>query len=1025
MKQILKISKWVIVITGFLILLSAAVVFFLPSISNLELIRTRLLARLSAEIGADIKYERVKVFLIPRPGAAFYKASFSIRQNLEGRATVLYLYPAISSLLQGDIRLAALRLQQPDLKIRLPQPGQMPQFDFFGALDAAKPVVAAMLSSPSIGPNGLSVQIDEGRVSLQSGAENPISFTRIRTRIHSTPQLIRLNVRSGSNLWQNFTLDGRLNPQKWSGNGLIRLKRFRPERITGYLYPEAALKIRNARTDLKINYRLFAGRKFTIKTEGTLPQIDLVNRENNITLKGQRVRATVEMDRSHTTVSLGELQMDAPRLNASGNFYFGHQTPDVRLEVTGVDVDVGAFRRTAQHLVGHMRWVQKLFAVLKDGRVPLVSLSARSTSLETFGDIKNFIIRGRLSNGRIIIPGIEMELKDIRGDTIISNGILSGQNLQARYDNSSGSDGSLKLGLTDTDKQFHLDIDMDAKLSQLPPFLKKMFPDTDVARHSQAFHKTRGRAKGKLVLGDTLDNVRTRIAVSSFNLYTVHEKIPFPLIIRGGSVTIDGKRWTADQIKVQIGRTNFSQVFFALERRSEPIFTFTAGNTDADLAEMQTWLPFLALDHTKSGGLRILKGNAFLQDITVEGPLYRVDAWKSRLTGAIDNVLFQIPQLTDPVRLVDGNLKIVSYSAKKTNISIISSNMNWQNSHIRSVGAVTLSPVGLRLDLDIYTDHLNLGQIAEITRARARSGPAENTPRPVAGQVRVYTEAFELYGFTWQPVQADLHLNLDGVFVDITRAQICDIDFPGTLNFTAGRLALAFLPSADNQNIAGALGCLDNNQGLITGMFSVNGEIEADSAINDLPGSLRGELDLRAQKGRIYRYGMVSKILALLNVTEIFRGRLPDVTEEGFAYEKIKIKSTIRDGKLVIQESLIRGASMTIVSRGEIDLQNDQIEMTVLFAPFKSIDAIISNIPIVKDILGGKLMTIPFKVEGAIDQYEVIPMAPTSVDSGVFGLMKRTLRLPLTIMQPLQEGEYTFDESKIFKYRGSENIDSK
>ena len=1011
---------------GLLVMMTVLTFVSLPSLGNLELIKTRLLSRLSTDLGAEITYRQVEVYFFPRPRITFYQTSFTVRKNLKGRATALHLFPSISSLLQGEIRLSGLRLQKPDLQIQLPELRQMPPFDLLGAVEAARPVITALLTVPSIGSTGLTLQIDRGRLYLQDGQKRPFAFTGIRTRVHCTNDLIRLDFRSNSNIWNELTLNGRIYPQSWSGVGSVRIEKFLPEPIAAYLFPESALKIQEAQSDLKLDYQLTAAGKIIIHTDASLPRIDLVNQEKKrIALKGQHMRASAEFDQNHTTVSLGDLQLTSPRLNASGSFFMSHKTPEVRLDVTGVDVDVGAFRQTARGLVGKMKWVQKLFAVLKDGRVPLISLSARSSSMARFGKVENFIIKGRLNNGKIYIPGIDMDLTEIRGDTVISNGILTGENLEARYVKSTGQNGLLKLGLTRANPLFHLDIDVNASLSQIPGVLQQVLPDTRVANDIQAFHKTRGRASGKLILGESLKKIAARIEVDSFNLYTIHEKIPFPLIVKGGNVTIAGNRWTADQIDAQIGRTNFFKVFFVLEKRTEPFFTFSARESDIDLAEMQSWLPFLDFSQPDSKGLRILRGNARLRDTNIEGPLYRLGAWKSRLSGVVDNVLVQASGLDDPIHLTDGNLKLLRHSDRETDISIISSNLSWQETHFRSVGAVNYSRDGLRLDLDLYADRLNLGQIAQLTRKNESPGTVAAKSRPISGQIRIYTESFELYGQTWEPVEADLQINADGIYVDIPRAQMCDINVPGILIFTPGHLSVSFSPSADKQNISGILNCLDESQGLMTGSFSVQGEIKADAAIEEFPQALKGGLNLRARDGRIYRYGMVAKLMALLNVTEIFRGRLPDVTQEGFAYDKIKIKSEISDGKLIIKESLIQGASMTIVSSGDIDLQNNRLEMTVLVAPFKSIDAIIKNLPIVNDILGGKLMTVPFRVHGPIGQYEVTPMSPTAVQSGVFGLMKRSLRLPVRIMQPIHDGEYTFDETMIIKHKGTGHVENK
>ena len=164
---------------------------------------------------------------------------------------------------------------------------------------------------------------------------------------------------------------------------------------------------------------------------------------------------------------------------------------------------------------------------------------------------------------------------------------------------------------------------------------------------------------------------------------------------------------------------------------------------------------------------------------------------------------------------------------------------------------------------------------------------------------------------------------------------------------------------------------------------------------------MNGKLKFSAKDGRIYRYGILAKIFVLLNITEIFRGKLPDVVKEGCAYTSMKADGNLENGKFMFQEFVIDGSSMTIVCEGYIDLVRDEMDVVVLVAPFKTVDYIIKHIPLVNHILGGKLVSIPFRVKGNPADPDVIPLSPTAIGAGIFGLLKRTFTLPIAIIQPL------------------------
>jgi hypothetical protein len=200
--------------------------------------------------------------------------------------------------------------------------------------------------------------------------------------------------------------------------------------------------------------------------------------------------------------------------------------------------------------------------------------------------------------------------------------------------------------------------------------------------------------------------------------------------------------------------------------------------------------------------------------------------------------------------------------------------------------------------------------------------------------------------------------------------------------------------------LAPALICLWKQED-IEGQFDLTAEIVAGGKREELARSLRGNLHFAAKDGRIYRFGLLAKIFALINVTEIFRGKLPDLVEEGFAYNSMEAKGSFQDGRLVFEEAIVDGSSMDIVCKGFVDPVNKRIDLTVLVAPFKTIDRIIRAIPLVGYLLGGKLVSIPVRVTGDLEEPTVVPLSASAVGSELIEMMTRTLHLPLKIIQPL------------------------
>ena len=155
----------------------------------------------------------------------------------------------------------------------------------------------------------------------------------------------------------------------------------------------------------------------------------------------------------------------------------------------------------------------------------------------------------------------------------------------------------------------------------------------------------------------------------------------------------------------------------------------------------------------------------------------------------------------------------------------------------------------------------------------------------------------------------------------------------------------------------------------------------------------------RATKGRGYRLNLLPKILALPNVTRLSLGKVPDLAQDGSAYNSLSIKGTLSDGKLKIGGSVLEGSSMNIVGQGKVDVRTGKVDIVALASPLKTVDTILLRIPIVRYILGGSLVSVAVKAEGDLDDPTVSVLPPSAVVKGLLGVVERVLKLPIRIFQ--------------------------
>jgi uncharacterized protein YhdP len=207
-------------------------------------------------------------------------------------------------------------------------------------------------------------------------------------------------------------------------------------------------------------------------------------------------------------------------------------------------------------------------------------------------------------------------------------------------------------------------------------------------------------------------------------------------------------------------------------------------------------------------------------------------------------------------------------------------------------------------------------------------------------------------------------------------------------------------PTALNQELEPAILCFTDKKTDITGTFSLDGQVSSKGKREDLMRSLQGTIRFTARKGQIFQHPILARIFTFLNITEIFRGRLPDFSQGGFFYDSFDIQGEIDGGTFVLRECIIDGRTVDIAAGGEVDMSDGTLNISVLVTPFKTLHAVVKNIPLVGYILGSTLTSLPVKVTGNLQDPKVDFLSPSEIGSELLSPMKRIIKLPFKIIDP-------------------------
>ena len=491
------------------------------------------------------------------------------------------------------------------------------------------------------------------------------------------------------------------------------------------------------------------------------------------------------------------------------------------------------------------------------------------------------------------------------------------------------------------------------------------------------------------------------------------QKFPTDIELTGGELFLRGPRVDLQETNAKFGTSSVNRLSLGKQWGKISLFEFNADSADIQVAELYPWLvSFETLDKMFKG-FSATQGKLALSGLEFRGPVSRSKTWQFQLTGDLEGLALESDYFSAPL-----HINAAKFSAGDSTdvvgghgrINLDSSQLSWEDSQMLLKGKASFSDDALWLDLELDADRLSWKQIEQITDLDKQLAPGE--AHDLLGSLKVELDNFEYDSYTFRPVHADITFNEADTSILIQEANLCGIQFPGIMKVSSNEFEFYANPIANNQDLEPTVTCLFDKEHLVDGTFNLSGELMTKARPTDFLKSLSGNLEFSADKGRIYRFGLLAKILALLNVTEIYRGAVPELSGKGFAYDVMSADAVFEDGKLIIKESSIDSPSMGIACKGDLDLIKDKIDLTVLVAPFRTFDRIVKHIPVISKIMGGKLISIPFRATGELGDPDVIPLSPTAVGSGLLGILQRTLALPITIIQPATPDETKKNDNK-------------
>ena len=1128
---------WVGAGTSVLLLVLFALTVIAPRVVDTAWLKATIKTTVAKHIAGEFDFQEADLVILPYPAVSLHQVSLSIPATALIQLETLKVYPQLLPLLIGKINLAKIVINKPDLSLPLPKRSTERTEEEKALRQTAFPEnILTKLSPVLTAISNLDIGLEQGALRLFSGDVELF-------------------------LVKNITGEFKISDQTLS----------------------AAISSFTAR----------------YKNEKIIAQVKNFN-------------GNIQFSRQFSTITVEDLALSYPRVQLSGTFTLDQTAPHANLDMELQKADIGNIREilpaVINELYGDVPGVRQIFNIIRGGMVSQASFHVEGESSADLAVFESMRIQAHVKDGEVLLSDLGLALQEVTGDVTIANGLLEGNNLRARHGNSIGSEGTLKLGLvTKETTPFHLGLDLNADLSEVPTLLEQLLPNEKDKKYLSLFENITGSGRGSLTLGESLESLAARVEINEIAVTGNFKPIPYPFTIDSGRFIYEGLETQTFNLQGKVGKSTFSDYSSRLNWKDEPkidvrsgifhivldeIFPWLATDTKlkekleniasitgrADItvksfkgpllepAKLQYELEWELNDVALStsalpGPLRITKGKAdfipnemvfenlqarlqdsFLNysavlrnfisgktnaDIIItnaeigpevntwlseliqvpkeyifrapllvsraniqwikeelidlqgdfsikDGPLFSIDimlnpdelllrnlalksgdeqakiklALERRAIGGefqgslskstIDNILLHNDLFQDA--WINGNIKFNMYmdspaasvasgkldggnflfpwkldrpllldsfslSASDKTIKLNSAEAEFEGNTYAMSGQTSLTQERLSMDFDVRTDTIELGKILE-TLPKEDAGNTGKNKRvgkswdlAVKANINLHADSLLYKNYTWKPFESKITLEENTLNIEALKAELCNISTPGIILFRDGQISMDFSMQAKDQEFKKVLICLEGGKQQMTGVFNLNARITGQGSRASLINSLQGNLEFSAQEGFIYQDARAAKLFSLLNVTDMFRGKIPDLSTEGFHYDSLIVKGKMDEGILAIEPAKLAAPIMEIVASGTINIPEEKVDIQVLVAPLQTVNKIQKNLPVIRQIIPSSIVAIPVEVKGDFSDIKVRTLSMTSITTRVFDIMMDVLSSPVRLLE--------------------------
>jgi len=629
----------------------------LPWLIDSQLVKEKIASVVVEKTNGTVTLGKIDLLWFPRPAVLIQSAEFSLDEKKQGTIQSIKVYPSIFYLLAGRLVVRRVQLQAPQVKVHLPAPSEQPL-----DIEELEMNLRSALTYFTTELPGLRIDLSDGSAEIEIGDKPPVTLQNVAAQAGASSKDLRFQLSARSNLCNRLRIEGKMSGENLAAQFEVAVDQLKVRESLIYLPQHLFKYAQQGEVSFNLDIATLGLRKIKAQIDGSVGALVLARRGGKVNVKAKRLKGNLVYEEGSVQAKVEQLDLVSPRLRAAAELKSTPSLSSARIKVR--DVNVGEIRDMALRFADDVAGVKKFFQFIQAGTIAEMVLQSSGRSFKEMARIKNIAVSGSMRNGSILVPGPELDLRNVTGSVRISGGVLEAKDLTANLGTTKGSDGKFRLGLEGKNRPFHLDIAVQTGAAELQSVLLKLLKEQTFRRELLKVRNLEGVLSGRLILGERLDAIAPVVSVLKTDISATYDPVPFPVAIRGGRFNYDPSTITLENVQGSVGRSAIEGLNATLQHDRSRRIKIDSARVSLDLEQAETLLRGFQDLRSHLVKLRSARGKLDLGNLTLTGALDDPAGWNFKCEGTVKQVTITHADLPAPLALSHG--KFAATQAKIT-----------------------------------------------------------------------------------------------------------------------------------------------------------------------------------------------------------------------------------------------------------------------------------------------------------------------------------------------------------------------